>query len=81
MDDGGDMGVTRVIGMLLAFAMSTTSLRTSGTTLPMLLLCNATARRSSTTCTIEVRGGEGREFGLGTQLDDEKVDSVPHRST
>ena len=43
--------------------------------------CNATARRSSTTCTIEVRGGQGREFELGTQLDDEKVDSVPHRST
>ena len=43
--------------------------------------CNATARRSSTTCNIDVRGGQGREFGLGTQLDDEKVDSVPHRST
>ena len=44
-------------------------------------LCNATARRSSTTCTIAVRGGQEREFGLGTQLGDEKIDSVPHRST
>ena len=37
--------------------------------------CNATARRSSTTCTVNVQGRQGREFGLGTQLDDEKVDS------
>ena len=38
MDNGGDMGMTRVVGTLLAFATSTTSLRTSGTALPMLLL-------------------------------------------
>ena len=47
----------------------------------IMALCNATAGRSSTTCTIGVRGGKGREFGLGTQLDGEKIDSVPHRST
>ena len=44
-------------------------------------LCNATARRSSTTCTTGVRDEGEREFGLGTQSDDERIDSVSHRST
>ena len=58
-----------------------TWVKLSTETLSSRVLCNATARCSSTTCTVDVRGGQGREFGLGTQLDDEKVDSVPHRST
>ena len=41
--------------------------------------CNATARRSSTTCTTS--SGQGKnELGLGTQSDGEKIGSVSYRS-
>ena len=43
--------------------------------------CNATVGRSSMTCTTGVQDKEKYEFGLGTQSEDEKADSVSHRST
>ena len=40
--------------------------------------CNATMRRSSTMCTTS--SGQGKnELGLGTQFDDERIDSVSYR--
>ena len=42
-------------------------------------VCNATARRSSTTCTTSSGQGKG-EPSLGTQFDDERIDSVSYRS-
>ena len=45
----------------------------------LIYKCNATARRSSTTCTTGSGWGKNK-LGLGAQFDDEKIDSVPYRS-